>query len=202
MNIRKYASLGLAVVLQVLPLTRVVVATTPAMGSSYAIIATWIAGVTALMGGIDAVSGASTTITSPTSATGTNGVAFSYRISTGPQAANTFAASPLPPGLIVSTTTGRITGTPTTTGVYLIGLTASDSGIANRTITTNLTLTIIAGGVSGGTAPSFTTQPTSQTVTAGANVNFNVTASGTAPLSYQWRLNGANISGATSATLA
>ena len=201
MNIRKYASLGLAVALQVLPLTRVFVAATPAVGSSYAIIATWIAGVAALMGGIDAVSGASTTITSPKTASATNGVAFSYRITTGPDAANTFAATPLPAGLVVSTTTGRITGTPTTTGVYVIGLTASDSGIATRTVVANLTLTIIAGGGGGATAPSITTQPTSQTVTAGANVNFNVAVSGTAPLSYQWRLNGANISGATSATL-
>ena len=49
--------------------------------------------------------------------------------------------------------------------------------------------------------PTITTQPVSQTVTAGANVSFTVAASGTAPLSYQWRLNGANLGGATSATL-
>ena len=35
-------------------------------------------------------------------------------------------------------------------------------------------------------APSITTQPASQTVTAGANVSFHVVATGTAPLSYQW----------------
>jgi len=51
------------------------------------------------------------------------------------------------------------------------------------------------------TAPTITTQPVSQTVAAGANVTFTVGASGTAPLSYQWRLNGANISGATSSSL-
>ena len=34
----------------------------------------------------------------------------------------------------------------------------------------------------------------------GANVTFNVVATGTAPLSYQWQFNGANISGATSAS--
>lgn len=49
--------------------------------------------------------------------------------------------------------------------------------------------------------PSITTQPVSQTVNAGANVTFTVTASGTAPLTYQWRFNGANISGATAASL-
>ena len=201
MNVRKFASIGLAAVLQVLPLTRVFVAATPATGSSFAIIATWIAGAAALLGGVDAVSGASTTITSAPTARGTNGVAFSYRITTGPQTANTFAAAPLPTGLVVSTTSGKITGTPTVEGVFVVLLTASDSGIASRTVKTNLTLTIVAGSGGGGTAPSITTQPISQTVTAGANVNFSVVASGTAPLSYQWRLGGANIAGATSATL-
>ncbi len=41
------------------------------------------------------------------------------------------------------------------------------------------------------------TQPVSQAVCAGANVTFNVAASGTA-LTYQWRKAGVNISGATS----
>jgi hypothetical protein len=51
------------------------------------------------------------------------------------------------------------------------------------------------------TAPTITTQPQSSTVVAGANATFNVTANGTAPLSYQWRRNGTDIVGATSATL-
>ena len=50
-------------------------------------------------------------------------------------------------------------------------------------------------------APTITTQPVSQTVTAGANVSFTVVANGTAPLTYQWKLGGANVSGSTSATL-
>jgi hypothetical protein len=50
-------------------------------------------------------------------------------------------------------------------------------------------------------APTITTQPLSQAVTAGTNVTFTIAANGTAPLSYQWRLNGANIPGATSAAL-
>jgi Abnormal spindle-like microcephaly-assoc'd, ASPM-SPD-2-Hydin/Immunoglobulin I-set domain/Immunoglobulin domain len=49
-------------------------------------------------------------------------------------------------------------------------------------------------------APSITTQPSSQTITAGQTATFSVTASGTTPLSYQWQKNGAAISGATSAT--
>ena len=43
--------------------------------------------------------------------------------------------------------------------------------------------------------PSITTQPSSQTVTAGQTATFAVTASGTAPLSYQWQKNGTPVGG-------
>ncbi|HET7206523.1 MAG TPA: choice-of-anchor D domain-containing protein [Terriglobales bacterium] len=49
-------------------------------------------------------------------------------------------------------------------------------------------------------APTITTQPASQTLTAGQTATFTVVASGTAPLSYQWQKNGVNISGATSSS--
>ena len=47
---------------------------------------------------------------------------------------------------------------------------------------------------------SITTQPASQTVTAGQTATFTVVASGSAPLSYQWQKNGTNLSGATAAS--
>jgi beta-galactosidase len=47
-------------------------------------------------------------------------------------------------------------------------------------------------------APLIRTQPSSQTITAGQTATFSVAASGTAPLNYQWRKNGAAIGGATS----
>ncbi len=49
-------------------------------------------------------------------------------------------------------------------------------------------------------APTITSQPLSQTVNPGAAVTFTVGASGSTPLTYQWRFNGANISGATSSS--
>jgi len=49
--------------------------------------------------------------------------------------------------------------------------------------------------------PTITVQPQSQTVPAGTNVTFSVTATGTEPLSYQWRSNGTNIPGATGSSL-
>ncbi len=49
-------------------------------------------------------------------------------------------------------------------------------------------------------APIITMQPANQTVSAGQSASFQVTATGTAPLSYQWSRNGTLISGATSGT--
>lgn len=48
----------------------------------------------------------------------------------------------------------------------------------------------------GTTAPSITTQPANATVTVGQPATFSVGATGASPLMYQWRKNGANISGA------
>ena len=50
------------------------------------------------------------------------------------------------------------------------------------------------------TAPVITSQPAGSTVVAGQSATFSIAASGTAPLTYQWRKNGANISGANSST--
>ncbi len=60
-----------------------------------------------------------------------------------------------------------------------------------------LSLTFSPTGV---TVPAITMQPVSITATAGNSASFTVTASGTAPLSYQWYFGSAAISGATSAT--
>jgi GH25 family lysozyme M1 (1,4-beta-N-acetylmuramidase)/alpha-tubulin suppressor-like RCC1 family protein len=49
----------------------------------------------------------------------------------------------------------------------------------------------------GGIPPGITSQPVSLTVMAGSNVTFAVGATGATPLYYQWKFNGANISGAT-----
>jgi hypothetical protein len=53
---------------------------------------------------------------------------------------------------------------------------------------------------SGSIAPSVTTQPVSLSIAPAATATFQVSATGTAPLSYQWQKNGTAISGATSAT--
>lgn len=50
-------------------------------------------------------------------------------------------------------------------------------------------------------APSFTTQPSSQSVASGGSVSFSVVATGSPTPSLQWQKNGLAISGATSSTL-
>jgi hypothetical protein len=100
-------------------------------------------------------------------------------------------------GMAISGATSATYTTPVTT--------TSDSGsqfsavISNstRSVTSDTaTLTVTASAV----APSITTQPASQTVTAGQTATFSVTSTGTAPPSYQWRKNGISITGATSAS--
>jgi hypothetical protein len=49
-------------------------------------------------------------------------------------------------------------------------------------------------------APAITTQPTSQSVSVGQTATFSVVATGTAPLSYQWQMNGTAITGATASS--
>jgi hypothetical protein len=57
-----------------------------------------------------------------------------------------------------------------------------------------------SGNSSKTSAVSVSVQPANQSVTAGQMATFSVTATGTAPITYQWQKNGTNISGATAAT--
>ena len=93
-------------------------------------------------------------------------------------------------------------------GGNIVGATSSTLTISSVTIGDSGSYEVIvstAGGssVSAGamltipTSPQVMTQPQNQTVNVGVSASFNVTVSGTAPLSYQWRFNGTNISGAT-----
>src|SRR5262249_21492004 len=52
----------------------------------------------------------------------------------------------------------------------------------------------------GAVAPSISTQPASETVVSGQTATFTVAATGTAPMSYQWKKNGTAIPGATASS--
>ncbi|MFM2295938.1 MAG: hypothetical protein RLZZ350_2351 [Verrucomicrobiota bacterium] len=56
------------------------------------------------------------------------------------------------------------------------------------------------GGSNALTAPVISSQPQSLTIAVSATANFAVTATGTAPLAYQWQRNGTNISSANTNT--
>ena len=94
----------------------------------------------------------------------------------------------VPAGATSASFTVTTTAVSTSTSVTISG----SYGGATQTAT----LTVNPGAV----PPSITSQPASQTVTAGQSTTFSVTASGTAPLSYQWSKNGTPISGANSSS--
>jgi Carbohydrate esterase, sialic acid-specific acetylesterase/Immunoglobulin I-set domain len=74
--------------------------------------------------------------------------------------------------------------------------------IGSAVLSIVLTLAGCGGGNSDSdSAPAITAQPANTTVAELQPASFSVTATGTAPLSYQWRRNGTPIAGATSATL-
>ena len=147
-------------------------------------------------------------ITSIATASGTVGSAFLYNIAANNGPITAFAATGLPGGLTVNAGTGLISGAPTVSGSFAVSLTATNSfGTGNATtLTVTIAAAPVAGGGGGGggilgSAPAVTTQPADQAVSEGATATFTVVASGTAPLTYQWRRELVAISGATSATL-
>jgi hypothetical protein len=70
---------------------------------------------------------------------------------------------------------------------------AGDGKTNSNTATVTLTVTPV-------NTPTITAHPASATVTEGVAATFNVTASGAAPLSYQWYQNNAAIGGATASS--
>ncbi len=166
------------------------------------------------LGLVDTLAGATTFTTSPANpAAASVGSPFSaaFALTGAPKVTGSYTINGLPPGLTVpgATTvgadlrlngsTGTITGTPTTAGIFTVSIRAWEfSGAAGANIGNTYTINV-TGGVPA-TAPSITTQPANQSVTAGGSATFSVAATGTAPLTFQWRKEGTNIAGATSST--
>ena len=224
----------LAALLQVLPICRNII-TNPAVTSNFAIILRWAVGATAAASAVDAVSGATSYFSSTNHFNGTVGTYFtnnvvctigggntasssdymiltSGSVTTPPLSNGQTTTTDLPPGLTFQcfsinnskTIWGAIYGTPTvaTTNFPLTVMVVSPG---NASLSTNITITILAS--SGPTAPGITGQPINVTNVTGAMASFSVTASGTAPLAYQWFKNsaaladGGNISGSASNVL-
>ncbi|MBI5772650.1 MAG: putative Ig domain-containing protein [Verrucomicrobia bacterium] len=180
MKLARFYPLLLTVLLQVMPLARVVLTDPLPAAPGASILFKWAVGAFALLG-FHAVAGASVTIVSSTNAIGTNGVPFSYRafIDRGDLAPSSWSAAPLPSGLTMNPSTGRITGTPTNfIGTMPATLTAKYDGNGAE-ISTDLFITILAS------PPSFTQQPASRTNFVGGTVSFTTAA--TVGSAYLWR---------------
>jgi len=73
-------------------------------------------------------------------------------------------------------------------------------GASGKVLSQPAVLSVTQSQTSTQTGPSITSQPSSETVTAGQAATFTVAATGSTPLAYQWKKNGAVISGATSSS--
>lgn len=88
------------------------------------------------------------------------------------------------------------------TAAYPAGLTSATlTSVFGLRPATGSRISVTLGPVVFGGSPVIATPPTSQIVNAGTSVAFSVTATGTAPLAYEWRKDGARVVGATNAVL-
>jgi len=91
----------------------------------------------------------------------------------------------------------RLSGvTVANAGSYTVAV-SNNAGNASS----NAAVLTVSAGAPAAVAPSIVTQPVSVTARAGSTATFAVGVDGTGPFSFQWRRNGANITGATSAVL-
>jgi hypothetical protein len=86
-------------------------------------------------------------------------------------------------------------------GTFFCNGTLDDVRIYNRALSSNEIAQLYAYESQATNPPSITGQPQPVIANVGDNVSFNVTASGTVPLSYKWSLNGTNIPSATASSL-
>jgi hypothetical protein len=85
--------------------------------------------------------------------------------------------------------------------LYSAGVITTDINGVTRASTGNWTMgAYLNGSGSGGVDITIGTQPTSQSAYVGQTATFSVAATGGSTLSYQWQTNGADVSGATSAS--
>ena len=194
-------SLLLALVINILPMARLGLTSSHLwLRPAYAVVFQWTGIAAALLGSYDALSGASTFITSPSQASGKIGEPFSYRITSAPDQGNVFEANPLPPGLSLGTTKKTrsfITGTPTEPGTFTVTIVASDDNRASRTISKTLTITIEADIL----PIELLSTPLNQTIEAGQDLFLSVLAAGSEPITYQWYHNGNPIADQTAGVL-
>ncbi|MFM2294743.1 MAG: hypothetical protein RLZZ350_1156, partial [Verrucomicrobiota bacterium] len=144
------------------------------------------------------VVGAPTIVTQPTSLTINNGVDATFTIT----ATNDFAGAGSNPTLAYQWLFNGSVITDATNASYTIvnaqfanggNYSCVASNFAGTATSSNAALVVID--------PYISVQPVSTGVVAGATATFSVTAVGTAPMTYQWKFSGTNVTGGTNATL-
>jgi len=180
----------------------------------------------AALGAIDTLAGATTpnvvaSTPAPLSAkAGTPLTQVAFGLTSSLAAASWQVVGALPPGVIAQgATNGQLSGpqltgagsvnaanlvllgTPTVAGSYTVDIVAYESPNDQDLSTADFSYAISVAA--GAAAPPVTivTAPSPQTVAPNTTIVFNVAATSTAALSYQWSVNGASISGATSPRL-
>ena len=127
----------------------------------------------------------------PASVTVTSGSSASFSVTATGTAPFTYQwsknGSPITGG--TSSTYTIPAATDTNAGTYSVAVT----NLVGNVTSANAILTV-------NTPVSITSQPASVTVTSGSSASFSVTATGTAPFTYQWSKNGSPITGGTSST--
>ena len=93
---------------------------------------------------------------------------------------------------------GQVNGA-TNNVLTITGVQTNESGNSYQLIVTNFfgSVTSSVAVLTVATSPVIVMQPTNQAVTVGSNATFAVTAIGILPLSYQWRVNGTNLTDET-----
>ncbi len=214
MNTSRFTSVALAALIHFAPFVARTFQSLPSLVHSPAgILLKWVLGAVAVTGSMHTVSAGSATLISPKSVTGPVGTRLSYQIKINDGqnrlpgswmiGGKTFSSSGsttvgMPAGLSMSLNTGIISGTPTKAGAFPTTLTGYENGSQRGskltfTVTFNITGTAIA--------PTLTTSPVGGTVTEGGSYTFRVSATGDAPLTYQWSHGISAITGATGASL-
>ncbi len=129
------------------------------------------------------VSAAKLTLTSSAGTTATVNAAYSATVTAaGGTPAYKYSATGLPAGLSVSSTTGAISGTPTTAGTSTVTVTVTDSAATPQTASTSFTLTVSAAKLT-------LTSSAGTTATVNAAYSATVTAAGGTP-AYKYSATG------------
>ena len=156
------------------------------------------------------VSNAVNTVTSNSAALTVSQATVAPAINSQP-ASQTVDAGQTATFIVAATGTGSISYQWRKDGNDIAGATQSSYSFAATSIDNDTVFAVAVSNASGTllsnnaslwvlNAPAIRSQPAARTVTAGQTATFSVEATGTAPLRYQWRKNGSNISGATSST--